>query len=150
MASNGHVNSWAAPATWLGSGLARVSHWLGLPGSAAAWHTGAQIACACAFVIICGYLVLRSGRLGFVYSLGLMLVTIVILSPVVQPWYLIWGLALLACPPHLLGAPASSWLRSRRSWACPAAGCCSTPLSRPTRWSSQGWPPASRSSRLPR
>jgi alpha-1,6-mannosyltransferase len=102
MASNGHVNSWAAPATWLGSGLARVSHWLGLPGSAAAWHTGAQIACACAFVIICGYLVLRSGRLGFVYSLGLMLVTIVILSPVVQPWYLIWGLALLACVPATL------------------------------------------------
>lgn len=31
-----------------------------------------------------------------------MLVAIVILSPVLQPWYLIWGLALLACVPAAL------------------------------------------------
>jgi alpha-1,6-mannosyltransferase len=97
LAGNGHVNSWAAPATWLGWGLFRASHWLGLPGGAAAWHTGARIACACVLVIICGYLLMRASRLGFVYSLGLMLIALVFLSPVVQPWYLIWGLALLAC-----------------------------------------------------
>jgi alpha-1,6-mannosyltransferase len=99
LASNGQVSSWAAPATWLGSGLAHVSHWLGLPGGAAAWHTGARIACAAALVLICGYLVLRSSKLGFAYSLGLILVALAILSPVVQPWYLIWGLVLLACVP---------------------------------------------------
>ena len=99
LTSNGQVSSWAAPATWLGSGLAHGSHWLGLPGGAAAWHTGARIVCAGALVVICGYLILRSGKLGFVYSLGLLLVALAILSPVVQPWYLIWGLALLACVP---------------------------------------------------
>jgi alpha-1,6-mannosyltransferase len=99
LTSNGQVSSWAAPATWLGSGLARLSHWLGLPGDSAAWHAGARVACAGALVVICGYLILRSGKLGFAYSLGLILVALAILSPVVQPWYLIWGLALLACVP---------------------------------------------------
>jgi alpha-1,6-mannosyltransferase len=103
LAGNGQVSSWAAPATWLGSGLARASHWLGLPGTSAAWQAGARIACAGALVLICGYLLLRSGRLGFACALGLMLVALAILSPVVQPWYLIWGLALLACVP---AAPA--------------------------------------------
>jgi alpha-1,6-mannosyltransferase len=102
LASNGKVNSWAAPATWLGWALIRVGHWLGLPAGASAWQAGARIACACALVIICAYLLVRTSRLGFAYSLGLMLVAIVILSPVLQPWYLIWGLALLACVPAAL------------------------------------------------
>lgn len=100
--SNGQVSSWAAPATWLGWGLSRAGHWLGLPGGTAAWHTVARIACVCALATICGYVLVRTGRLGFAYSLGLMLVALAILSPVVQPWYLIWGLALLACVPATL------------------------------------------------
>jgi len=90
---------------------------------------GARIACACALVIIRGHLVLHSGTFGRVYSLGLMLVdrTIVILSPVVQPWYLIWALGLLACAPAMPGVLSSCWPRSPRSWACPEAGCCSAP-----------------------
>jgi alpha-1,6-mannosyltransferase len=99
LSGNEQVSSWAAPATWLGSGLAHGSHWLGLPGGPAAWHAAARIACAVALVLIFGYLLWHSGRLGFACSLGLMLVALAVLSPVVQPWYLIWGLALLACVP---------------------------------------------------
>jgi alpha-1,6-mannosyltransferase len=99
LSGNGHVTSWAAPATWLGWGLFRFSHWLGLPGGAAAWHTGATIVCGCVLVLVCGYVLMRASRLGLTYSLGLMLLALAFLSPVLQPWYLIWGVALLACVP---------------------------------------------------
>ncbi len=38
----------------------------------------------------------RASRLGPLRALGLTLVTVVALAPVVQPWYLLWGLVLLA------------------------------------------------------
>lgn len=41
-------------------------------------------------------LMLRARRLGPVRALGLTLVAVVALAPVVQPWYLLWGLVLLA------------------------------------------------------
>jgi alpha-1,6-mannosyltransferase len=106
LSGNGHVTSWAAPATWLGWGLFRCSHWLGLPGGAAAWHTGATIACGGVLVLACGYVLLRASRLGLTYSLGLMLLALAFLSPVLQPWYLIWGIALLACVPATLARRA--------------------------------------------
>lgn len=102
LAGNDHVNSWSAPATWLGWGLFRAGHWLGLPGGAAAWHSAACVACACALVLLCGFVLVRASRFGFAYALGLMLLALVFLSPVLQPWYLIWGLALLACVPATL------------------------------------------------
>ena len=45
---------------------------------------------------LCLGLLLRSHRLGPMRSLGLALVAVVAIAPVVQPWYLLWGLVLLA------------------------------------------------------
>lgn len=41
-------------------------------------------------------LLLRSPRIGLLRALGLTLVAAVALGPIVQPWYLLWGLVLLA------------------------------------------------------
>ena len=41
-------------------------------------------------------LLLRSERLGAMRALGLTLVAVVALGPIVQPWYLLWGMVLLA------------------------------------------------------
>jgi hypothetical protein len=56
---------------------------------------------------IVGLLLLRMERRGFLTSLGLGFVAVVALSPVVQPWYLLWGFVLLAA-----GTPE---LRTRRA-----------------------------------
>jgi hypothetical protein len=58
---------------------------------------------------------LRAGRLGPVRALALALLAIVLLGPVVQPWYVIWPIVIAAAVrlPHrvwLLTAGASVWL----------------------------------------
>jgi alpha-1,6-mannosyltransferase len=42
------------------------------------------------------WLLLRSDRIGALRAMGLTLLLVVALGPVVQPWYLSWGLVLLA------------------------------------------------------
>ena len=42
------------------------------------------------------WLLLNSDRIGTLKALGVTLLVFVILGPVVQPWYLSWGLILLA------------------------------------------------------
>jgi len=41
-------------------------------------------------------LLLRARKIGPLRALGLTLIAVVALAPVVQPWYLLWGLVLLA------------------------------------------------------
>lgn len=43
-----------------------------------------------------GVLLLRAPRAGLVRSLGLLLLIVSVLLPVVQPWYLLWGVVVLA------------------------------------------------------
>ena len=47
-------------------------------------------------VAVCAVLLLRSPRMGMVRALGLSMLAVVILSPVVWPWYLAIGFALVA------------------------------------------------------
>ena len=47
-------------------------------------------------IVIVLVLLARMERRGFVASLGLGLIAVVALSPVVQPWYLLWGFVLVA------------------------------------------------------
>lgn len=47
-------------------------------------------------IVLVLLLLARMERRGFVASLGLGLVAVVALSPVVQPWYLLWGFVLIA------------------------------------------------------
>ncbi len=94
--TNGNVRSWAAPSTGIGMFLhyelknagvtTNLSHLLSVTRS-----IGLLIALA-----FTSYLLRRSEQRGWVRSLAVALLVIVLLGPVVQPWYLAWGLVLLA------------------------------------------------------
>lgn len=99
LARPGTVTSWAAPATWLGQAASALGHLAGLPVGTAGWITISRLACAALMVAIWAYVVLRIDRFGLVRGVGVALVAVALLGPVLQPWYLIWGLALLACVP---------------------------------------------------
>ncbi len=58
------------------------------------------------------WLWLRAGRAGWMRMLGLSLLAVVFLGPVVQPWYVLWGLT-------VLGATRLD----RRTWPVLAGGC---------------------------
>jgi hypothetical protein len=99
--SNGTVRSWAAPATGLGMAITNTAHALG-------WH-GLAVATVLSVTRFCGlmtaggfalWLLWHGERRGWVRSLGLSLILFVELGPVVQPWYLSWGLILLAASYH--------------------------------------------------
>ena len=92
------VNSWMAPTNWPGYLAGAVFG----PESGQAMISSARIA---GFVLIlCGIAVvlsrqLRDGISG-VTALGMMMSLIVVLGPVIQPWYLLWAvLPLAACLP---------------------------------------------------
>jgi hypothetical protein len=96
LATPGTVRSWAAPATGIGLGLANVAHWVG-------WHvktthviTVTRVLGFVSAVAISLWLLWRAQDRGWVRSLAVSLLLFVILGPVVQPWYLVWGLMLLA------------------------------------------------------
>ncbi len=76
-----------APAAWWREG-ARLSFWAG----AAAWSAAA------------GWLARARGAEGLCRSLGVYLFLVVVLSPTVMPWYLIWSLPLLAVRPSMTPA----------------------------------------------
>jgi hypothetical protein len=76
-----------------------------------AFRAGGQVVT----VAVVLWLWLRAGRIGAVRAMGLALLAIVLLGPVVQPWYVLWGLTLVAATPlgrraWLLAAGASVWL----------------------------------------
>jgi hypothetical protein len=92
----GTVRSWVAPATGIGMGATGLAHSVGLGISQGGVLTvtrlfGLGLAAAAAV-----YLLKVSDRIGSLKALGLSLLLFVVLGPVVQPWYLTWGLVLLA------------------------------------------------------
>jgi hypothetical protein len=95
--SNGTVRSWAAPATGIGMALTNTLHAVGLHSlsltSVLSITRLFGLLTAVAFTL---WLLWNSGNRGWVRSLGLALILFVELGPVVQPWYLAWGLILLA------------------------------------------------------
>ncbi len=95
--SNGTVRSWAAPATGAGMALTNIAHAVGLHSVGLASVLSVTrfigLVAAAGFTL---WLLWRSGERGWVRSLGLALVLFVVLGPVVQPWYLAWGLVVLA------------------------------------------------------
>jgi alpha-1,6-mannosyltransferase len=95
--SNGTVRSWAAPATGIGMALTNTIHAVGIHSitltSVLSITRFCGLMTAVAFTV---WLLLNSGNRGWVRSLGLALILFVELGPVVQPWYLAWGLILLA------------------------------------------------------
>jgi hypothetical protein len=92
----GAVRSWTAPTTSLAllvTGVAHFAHLgLGLSGVLTATRFLGLVAAGIAGI----WLLLNSDRIGTLKALGVTLLLFVCLGPVVQPWYLSWGLILLA------------------------------------------------------
>jgi alpha-1,6-mannosyltransferase len=92
----GAVRSWTAPTTSLALLITGATHFLhlgfGLGGVLTATRFLGLLCAAVAGV----WLLFNSDRIGTLKALGITLLLFVVLGPVVQPWYLSWGLILLA------------------------------------------------------
>jgi alpha-1,6-mannosyltransferase len=92
----GTVRSWMAPATGVGlliSGTAHVfSIGVGLGGVLTMTRAIGLLAAAGIAV----YCLFNHERMGLLNALGITMMAFVLLGPVVQPWYLTWGIVLLA------------------------------------------------------
>jgi alpha-1,6-mannosyltransferase len=97
LTSNGAVRSWDAPVTAAGLALADTGHVLGFHSlSVTTVLTVTRFAGFCGALAITAWLLLTSRRHSWVRALGLSLIVLVVLGPVVQPWYFVWGIALLS------------------------------------------------------
>lgn len=107
LTSNGAVRSWDAPMTALGLALADTGHVLGLHSLTVT--TTLTATRALGFVMALGvtaWLLLSGKHHSWVRLLGLSLIALVVLGPVVQPWYFVWGIALLS----------ASYVRRQHFW----------------------------------
>ena len=96
LATPGTVRSWAAPATGIGMALTGLSHLVGWGVSEASMLSVTRLIGLVIAIGIGVWLLKESDRIGQLRAIGLTLLLFVILGPVVQPWYLSWGLILLA------------------------------------------------------
>jgi len=92
----GTVRSWLAPATGIGMLLSGIAHALGLGVSSAAVLSVTRVLGLLSAGAASLYFLINSERIGALRALGLSLLLFVVLGPVVQPWYLTWGILLLA------------------------------------------------------
>ena len=86
----------STPSVSLGVFAYHVLHLIGVPVVRSATVSVVQTLCGLAVLVACAWLVLTVHRHEVVRSLGLALLVIVVGSPTVWPWYLMWGLVLLA------------------------------------------------------
>ena len=104
LATPGTVRSWLAPSTGIGMIVSRLVHGIGIGISSA---TVLSITRVVGLAIAAGvglFLLAHSDRIGALRAMGVTMLLVVVLGPVVQPWYLSWGLVLLV--------PVSTgWLR---------------------------------------
>ena len=93
----GTVRSWLAPATGIGMLLSGAIHAAGLTGvPMATVLSGTRVLGLSAAAALSVYLLFRSDRFGAVRAMGISMLLFVVLGPVVQPWYLTWGVVMLA------------------------------------------------------
>ncbi len=86
----------STPAVALGAFVHAILHSVGVPLALSPTVTATQLLCELAAVTGAVWLVFNAHRLDMVRVLGLTLVLIVVGSPTLWPWYLMWGLAILA------------------------------------------------------
>jgi alpha-1,6-mannosyltransferase len=92
----GTVRSWIAPATGAGIVFTDAAHLVGI---GVPLQTMLTVTRTIGLGVALGaglWLLWRSEKIGSLQAIGLTLLLVVVLGPVVQPWYLSWGLVLLA------------------------------------------------------
>ena len=97
LATPGTVVNWAAPATGLAILIRNIGHWFGatvpFKGILAVTRAVGMISA----ISIALALFFTADKRGWVRNLGLTFVAFVLLGPVIQPWYMTWGVALVGC-----------------------------------------------------
>jgi len=92
----GTVRSWMAPATAVGLVISGAAHVVGIGVGLGGVLTITRLLGLMAAAGVAVYCLKHSERLGTLNALGISLLAFVLLGPVVQPWYLTWGIILMA------------------------------------------------------
>ena len=106
LSTPGTVVSPAVPTTIIAAWLSRLASLFGLPSSFGLLLTvfrGLGLILAATITL---YLVYNVATFGFDKAVGLSLLAIVLLGPVIQPWYITWGLMVLAMRPSIRSTSA--------------------------------------------
>jgi hypothetical protein len=90
------VRSWLDPATGLGLMAGKILSLVGLGYHTHILLTMARGSALLLAAVIALWILLRSEQIGALRALGFSLIVIVLLSPVIQPWYAAWGFVVLA------------------------------------------------------
>ena len=116
LTSTGKVNDTYSPTTKLGFSISELLGAVGISVDGATLTAGVRALGLLAVVVLALIVMLRSPRIGVVRATGIMLVAYVLLGPVIWPWYLAAGFALLAAcglgryqPSFLVVCIAVSW-----------------------------------------
>jgi len=112
------------PVVSLATLLASLVHALGDGVSTDTVVTVAQDVFALAALALIAWLVTRTNRANATYLLGVTMLVIVVASPTLWPWYLLWGLTILA----VTSAQRSRWLAAVAALAMLLVGPGGTPM----------------------
>ncbi len=96
LATPGTVRSWVAPATGAGQLITGMAHLVHIPISEHLVLSGTRLLGLGLAAALGLWLLGQVDDVGTLRAMGLTMLLVVILGPVVQPWYLSWGLILLA------------------------------------------------------
>ena len=114
--STGKVNDTYSPTTKIGFSIAEILNGIGLHVDGQLLASGVRALGLLATAVIAFVMLMRSPRVGFIKATGVMLVAYILLGPVIWPWYLATGFALLAAcglgryrPSYLVVCIAASW-----------------------------------------
>lgn len=96
LATPGTVRSWVAPATGIGQLLTGMAHLVHVAVPEHVVLSGTRLLGLGTASVIGLWLLKNVDRFGTLRAMGVTMLLVVVLGPVVQPWYLSWGLILLA------------------------------------------------------
>ncbi len=96
LATPGTVTSWLAPATGIGLLVTKVLHAIGIAVAGHLVLSATRVLSLLTAAAVGLWLLWNTERFGLLTALGATLTLVVVLGPVVQPWYLSWGFVVLA------------------------------------------------------